>query len=813
MRLLVVDDHELVRRGICSVLAAAPAFTVCGEALDGRDAIDKAKILRPDVVIMDISMPKMNGLEATREIKQFLPETEIVIVSQHEAAGMISQAFNAGARAYVAKSSIPTDLLEAITKVGRHENVVESPRPAGADHSLDAQEILQRSVAFEKALRQSEELFRSAMNNMAEGLYTVDTQGLVTYINPSAEAMFGWTSAELLGKKMHEVTHYKHPDGTPFPAADCRGLEVLEKGTEIRGHEDVFIRKDGSFFPVVFSASPLKINDATIGIVVCFREDNKPRGEEASRLTADILNTASERRLIDLFPMAAYAVRAPDGVIAWFNARATQLWGRVPKLGDTDERFCGAYKLFHPDGTYMAHCETPVALVLRTGVSVHNQDVVIERPDGSRVTVSVYIDPIRDKDGKIVGATNFFHDITQQKQSERALSLLAAIVDSSDDAIVSKSLEGVITSWNQGAERIFGYSPKEAIGQHITLIVPADRRDEEATILDRLKRGERVDHFETVRVSKGGKALDVSLTISPVKDAIGRVVGASKVARDITEKKRVERALHESEERFRVLAAGLETQVHVRTLELEQRNMEVLQQSHQLRELSNRLQQTQDDERRRIARELHDSAGQILTVLGLNLATIAQSVAKDAEAGKAVEDSQELVWGLSKEIRTMSYLLHPPLLDESGLSGAIQWYVEGLSERSGMKVKVEISDNFGRLPGEMEMAVFRIVQECLTNIHRHAGSESATIRLLREAKRVTLEIRDEGKGMSAEKLAAIQAQRSGVGITGMRERVRHLKGTMDFQSNGNGTKILVRFPVSVNASPRREVLEHARAAE
>lgn len=261
--------------------------------------------------------------------------------------------------------------------------------------------------------------------------------------------------------------------------------------------------------------------------------------------SSDLLDLGCHAALVELFPMAAYAVRAPDGVIVWFNSRAAQLWGRAPVTGDTDERFCGAYRLYRANGTLMAHGDTPVAQVLVTGIPVHRDEVVIERPDGSRVTVSVNIDPIRDHNGEVVGVVNFLADISDRKQAERTTALLAAIVDCSDDAIVSKNLDGIITSWNKGAERLFGYAAQEVIGRHITLIIPPTRWNEEASILERLRRGERVDHFETVRLRKDRTPLDVSLTISPVKTADGTIIGASKVARDISEHKRSERVLAE----------------------------------------------------------------------------------------------------------------------------------------------------------------------------------------------------------------------------------------------------------------------------
>jgi len=509
-----------------------------------------------------------------------------------------------------------------------------------------------------------------------------------------------------------------------------------------------------------------------------------------------------------------------------------------------------------------------------------------------------------------------------RQQADRAVALLASIVDSSDDAIISKNLDGIITSWNRGAEQLFGYTAKEAIGQPITLIIPAERLEEEAKIIERLKRGERIEHFDTERIAKDGSKLDTSLTVSPLRDDSGRVVGASKVARDITGRKRAEEslaeqarllqltndailirdasdhitywnrgaselygyspdealgrvshellrtkfpislekikerlrdedrwtgelthlrkdgrkvvvtsrwaldrdnngnpeyilesnnditaqkqseeALQESKDQLRALANSLESEVRARTRELEERNAEVNAQTEALRTLSRRLLQNQDEERRHFARELHDSAGQTLAALGMSVSALARVVkAKSPElAGMAVE-TLAIVEQLTREIRTTSYLLHPPLLDELGLVSAAEWYVRGLAER-GLSVNLTMSEDFGRLSSDLELVIFRLIQECLTNIHRHSNSKTAAIRLERQSNAICVEVQDRGQGMSPGRLAEIQSHGSGVGIRGMRERVRQFKGQMSIESDGSGTRIFVTFPLSAPLAP------------
>ncbi len=248
------------------------------------------------------------------------------------------------------------------------------------------------------------------------------------------------------------------------------------------------------------------------------------------------IDTIAGTALLEALPVALYMTDT-EGHITFFNEAAAALWGNRPELGT---KWCGFWRLYHPDGRPMAHEDCPIAVTLREGRPVHGVEAIAERPDGRRVRFQPWPNLLTDESGKIVGAINLLVDVTDRREADIQLARLAAIVSTSNDAIVSKTLEGRITSWNAGATRIFGYTASEMIGQPITRIIPPELHGEEREILARLSRGEMIDHYETVRVAKDGRKIDISLTVSPLRDPLGTIIGASKVARDVTERRRLE---------------------------------------------------------------------------------------------------------------------------------------------------------------------------------------------------------------------------------------------------------------------------------
>jgi signal transduction histidine kinase len=250
---------------------------------------------------------------------------------------------------------------------------------------------------------------------------------------------------------------------------------------------------------------------------------------------------------------------------------------------------------------------------------------------------------------------------------------------------------------------------------------------------------------------------------------------------------------HRKSETLRKAQGELESRVRQRTAELDTANQG-------LRQLTARLLELQDDERRRFARELHDSVGQLVAALAMNLAAVRGDIERMTKTLDTLSDSEELVQDMSKEVRTISHLLHPPLLDEAGLSSALRWYVEGFAERSRIKVELEVPTDFGRLPVELETAVFRVVQECLTNVHRHSQSASARVRVVRSSSQVRVEVEDMGKGISPEKQVEMtRGGAPGVGIRGMRERLRQLGGNLEISCNGKGTVVAAQLPLAAES--------------
>jgi len=243
------------------------------------------------------------------------------------------------------------------------------------------------------------------------------------------------------------------------------------------------------------------------------------------------------RQVLDALPAAVYITDA-DGAITYYNEAAVRLWGWRPQRGQ--DQWCGSWKLYWPDGRALPHDECPMAVTLREGRAVRGVEAVAERPDGVQVPFIPYPTLLHDASGAVIGAVNMLVDITDRKRAEEYSQQLASIVESSDDAIISKDLDGIITSWNRGAARLFGYSADEVIGRPVTILIPPSHENEEPEILNRIRRGEKIGHYETVRRHKDGTLIDISLTVSPLRNSENKIIGASKIARNITDRRHAE---------------------------------------------------------------------------------------------------------------------------------------------------------------------------------------------------------------------------------------------------------------------------------
>jgi len=364
------------------------------------------------------------------------------------------------------------------------------------------------------------------------------------------------------------------------------------------------------------------------------------------------------------------------------------------------------------------------------------------------------------------------------RQSDEQFRLLVDTVQ--DYAIFMLDPEGKISSWNVGAGRIHGYKSEEILGKHFSCFYPQEdvERGKPQKQLAQASQEGRVED-EGWRVRRDGSWFWANVVITAIRDSSGKLLGFAKITRDVTERMRAQQALHKE------IAERRETQRQLHNSE------------RSLRQLSLHLLRTQDEERRHIGRDLHDTLGQSLAVLKMKLESLAFGAQQDEAIGD-LADCIRLTEDSIKEVRTVSYLLYPPMLEEMGLKSAIPWYLDGFSTRSGIETKFEGHPEFGRLPRESELALFRVLQESLTNVHRHSGSRTACIRLLIKDGMGTLEIEDKGKGIPKEIL-----EQSGqdwtaaprVGLRGMNERMQQLGGKFELISEKLGTTVRAMVPV------------------
>jgi PAS domain S-box-containing protein len=387
-----------------------------------------------------------------------------------------------------------------------------------------------------------------------------DLVGVVVGWNKGAQDLYGYTAGEMIGQPIAIVIPEPlHEESLQFLLDIC-AEPLLRKETDGKREKGILVEISLLFSPARNSEGEI-IGGSTIAPAITERKSSEDSRE---RLAA----------LVESFDDAIIGMSL-DGTITSWNAGAERLF----RYSSSQAVGKPIQMLLPPE---RANEESAILEKIGKGERIDHFETVRVGQDGKRVDVSVTISPIRNRRGTIVGASKIARDIGERKRAEAVQERLAAVLESSDDAIIGNNLDGTITSWNRGAENLFGYSESEAVGNFIQMLLPPDRAKEEFDIVARLKNGERINHFETVRVQKDGKRINVSLTISPIRDSSGAIIGASKTARDISERKCVEEELRKAEERFgkafrsNPLAVSISTQAEGRYLDVNDAFLKIL---------------------------------------------------------------------------------------------------------------------------------------------------------------------------------------------------------------------------------------------
>jgi PAS domain S-box-containing protein len=476
-----------------------------------------------------------------------------------------------------------------------------------------------------------------------------------------------------------------------------------------------------------------------------------------------------------------------NGIILSWNPGAARMFGYT-----AEEAIGRPVSILIPRGR---EDEEPAILErVRRGERIDHYETVRQRKDGSRLTISLTVSPIRDDHGRIIGASKIARDITDRKRAEDLRRHFAAIVESSDDAIIGKDLNGIIQSWNQGAQRIFGYTEAEAVGQPVTILIPAGLLDEEPQVLARIRRGDRIDHYETIRQRKDGSLIQISLTVSPIKDDKGNVIGASKIARDITARKQAEEALRVAKEELAGINETLERRVEERTASLREAMAQMEEFSY-----------TVSHDLRAPARAMRGYAEIVLGEFGQTLDPQAKDyLERIIRGGDRMDRLVQDVLTYSR-LRRRELVLQPVPLDRV-VSDVIRQYPSLQHPNASLTIQAPL------LPVRAyEPSLAQAVSNLLTNAAKFVAPGKLpriTVRTEPRGDKVRLWVEDNGIGIPPEHQhrifgiferlpTALPYEGTGIGLAIVRKAVEKMGGEVGLESKGvPGARFWVELPAA-----------------
>ncbi len=858
MRILLVEDNpgdvRLLQEYLRGDRSVADGFQLVHEGRLAR-GLERLAEGGLDAVLLDLSLPDSQGIDTLVRARTAAPGIPIVVLTSLDDEGLGVQLLQAGAQDYLVKGEVTGSLLRRSLRYA-----VERKRA-------------------ERELSESEARFRAILDNSPGLVFLKDLEGRYLHVNRQFERTFHITCDEIAGKRDDQV--FPPEQAAAFRAND---LKVLKAEVPME-FEEVALHDDGPHTSIVFKF-PLRKGDGNPYALCGITTDitNRKKMEEALRQAEEKYHSIFDNAVEGIFQST------PDGRYLNVNPALARMYGY-----DSPEDLIHSVRDIAHEIYVNPDCRTEVTRLLEWRGVLRGFEYEVYRKDGSTIWISESVRAVRNDRGQIQYYEGTIKDITERKRAEEAHTRLAAIVECSYDAVISVA-HGCITSWNPAAERLLGYSAEEILGKPVSLLAPPGRAGEVERILGMVLQGERLHDVETERVRKDGGAVNVSLTVFPVKNMAGRITGASAIVRDITERKRAEEerqklvkdrllllestgegiygidlegrctfmnraagkmlgyrpedllgkrmhdVIHHARsdgsrypiEECRIyqsFRSGEGCQVDDEVLwrkdgtafpvdyssspVMEQdaivgavvtftditerkRSEEQLQRTlGELRTLSRRLDVVREEERTRIARELHDELGVRLTCLKLDLARLQSLMGGSLFPREKMEEKvRSMTAEVDSTIASVQRLvveLRPGILDDLGLVAAIEWQCQDFEQRSGTRCICKASKEEIDLDRAHATAAFRICQEALTNVARHAKATSVRVLIEQVNGELLLEIQDDGQGIGTEQLT----DSAWLGLLGMRERARGLGGRLEIAARlGKGTTVTLRLPLT-----------------